>query len=77
MIKDIADHIHRKDGTQLYCLSADETIKEITPYLETLVEYFKEATPQEIQAFRKVGSSLVAVRQQSLGMEAQIHKNIP
>ena len=74
VIKDIADHIHRKDGTQLYCLSADETIEEITPYLKTLVEYFEEATPQEIQAFRKVGSSLVAVRQQSFGMEAQIHK---
>ncbi len=74
VIKDIADHIHRRDGTQLCYLSADETIEKITPYLETLVQYFKGATPQDIQSFRKVGSSLAQVKQQSFGMEAQIHE---
>ncbi len=77
VIKDISDHIHRKDGTPLFSLLVDATISKISPYLEILIDYFKGATPSEIQAFRNVGSSLVAVRQQSLWMEAKINEREP
>lgn len=77
VVKDIADHIRQKEGTDLYLFDADETFSAIKPYLQALVDYFKGATGQEISAFRRIGSSLTAVRQQAWGMEAQIHKSIP
>lgn len=77
IIKDIADHIRQKEGTELYLFNADETFEAINPYLQVLVDYFKNASTQEISAFRRIGSSLTAVRQQAWGMEAHINKQIP
>ncbi|RWP83806.1 MAG: DGQHR domain-containing protein [Mesorhizobium sp.] len=72
VIRDVADHIRAKDGSDLYLLTADETFAEVSPYLQALVDYFKAANAQEIQSFRRIGSSLTAVRQQSFGLEAHI-----
>ena len=69
---DIADHIRNDSGTDLCLLSAEEAFAEIRPYLQVLVGYFGSAPAQDIQAFRRIGSSLTAVRQQAYGMEAQI-----
>ena len=77
LIKDIADHIRQKDGTDLYFFNADETFAEIKPYLQVLIDHFKGASGQEVQAFRRIGSSLTAVRQQAYGMEAHIQKKHP
>ena len=77
VVKDIADHIRQKDSSDLYLLDADETFAEIKPYIKALVDYFKNATAQEIQSFRRVGSSLKAVRDQAYGMDAQIQKTFP
>ena len=74
VISDIADHIRHRDHTDLYLFSAEETFTKIEPYFQSLVEYFKSASDQEVQAFRRIGSSLTAVRQQAYGMEAQIQK---
>lgn len=76
IIKDIADHVQQKDGADLYLLNAEETFDEIKPYLQALIDYFKTATAQEIQSFRRIGSNLAAVRQQSYGMEASIHRKL-
>ena len=73
-MKDVADHVRMKDGTDLYLFEAEDTFKALEPYLKHLVEFFKGASDQEIQAFRRIGSSLTAVRQQAYGMEAQIQK---
>ena len=72
VIKDITDHIRQEDGTDLCLFDADETFASIKLYLQALIDYFKGASVQEIQAFRRVGSSLTAVRQQAYGLEAQI-----
>ena len=77
VIKDIADHIRQKEGTELYLFNADETFEAIKPYLQLLVGYFGNASAQEISAFRRIGSSLTAVRRQAWGMEAHINKKIP
>ena len=77
VIKDIADHIRQKDGTDLNLFNVDETFVGIKPYLRVLIDYFEGASTQEIQAFRRFGSSLTAVRQQAYGMEAQIQKKHP
>lgn len=76
VIRDITDHVRQEEGTDLCLLDADDTSEAIMPYLVVLVDYFKNASPQEIQAFRRTGSSLTAVRQQAYGLEAQIHKTI-
>ena len=51
VIKDIADHIRQKDGTDLYLFNADETFAEIKPFLQVLIDYFKGASAQEIKAY--------------------------
>ena len=77
VIQDIADHIRRKDGADLYLFDADDAFAEIKLYFQVLIDFFKGASPQEIKAFRRIGSSLTAVRQQAYGMEAQIQKKRP
>ena len=77
IIKDVTDHIQQKNGTDVYLFNADETLAEIKPYLQTLIDFFKTAQPHEVKAFRRIGSSLTAVRQQSWGMEAHIQKTFP
>ena len=77
VIKDVADHIRQEDGSDLYLATADETFSEISTYLQDLIDYFKAAPAQEVQAFRRIGSSLNAVRQQSFGLEARIHQKVP
>ncbi len=74
VIEDIADHVRKKDGTDLYLFSAEDTFNALNPYLQVLVDFFKSASDQDVQAFRRIGSSLTAVRQQAFGMEAQIRK---
>ena len=76
VIKDIADHIWKKDATDLYLFSADETFSKIMPYLQVLIDYFKSPAGRELQSFRDIGSSLTAVRRQAYGMEAQIQKKV-
>ena len=75
VIQDIADHIRREDGTDLCFLTADETSAEIKPYLRVLIDYFMVASVDEIRAFRRIGSSLTAVRQQAYGLGAHINNN--
>ncbi len=77
VIKDLADHIRQQEGADLYLSNADETITAIKPYLQVLIDYYKSASGQEVQAFRRIGSSLTAVRQQAYGMEAQIQNKHP
>ena len=77
IIEDVAEHIRYKNGTDLCLFDADETFAEIKPYLQTLIDFFKTAQPHEIKAFRRIGSSLTAVRQQSWGMEAHIQTAFP
>ncbi len=77
VLKDIADHIRWKDGTELYLFNSDDTFESVKPYFQVLVDYFKSAKAQEILAFRRTGSSLTAVQRQAWGMEAHINEKIP
>ena len=77
VIKDIADHVQQKGRTELYLFNADETFENIKPYLQVLVDYFRKESAQEISTFRRIGSSLKAVREQAFSMEACINKDIP
>lgn len=77
VMQDVAGHIRQKEGTDLCLLEAEETFRTLKPYLQVLINYFKQASPQEVQAFRGKGSSLTAVRNQAWGMEALVNKSIP
>ena len=77
IIEDVAEHIRQKKGTALYLCDSDATFAEIKPYLQALINFFKTAPPHEVKSFRRIGSSLTAVRQQSWGMEAHIQKAFP
>lgn len=77
VVEDVAVHIRNTDGTDLCLLDADETTAALLPYVQVLVDYFKDAPSHEIQAFRTIGSSLAAVRRQAYGMGAHIRDEIP
>ena len=76
VLADIAEHLRRSDHADLNFFTADETFTQLRSYLEALVDYFKAASAQEIQAFRRVPSSLTGVRNQAYGLGAQIRERI-
>ncbi len=77
VIQDVAEHVRQTSGIDLSLLNADETFKELEPYLAALADQLASVAPNDIQAFRKIGSSLTAVKQQSFGMEAYIQAKLP
>ncbi len=77
VMKDVADDIQQKQGVDLCLLDAEATFERIAPYLEILLKYFEDASSQEIRSYRRIGSSLTAVRQQAFGLETQINKQRP
>ena len=74
VIKDLSDHIAKVEEEDLCLLSAEDVVDKISPYLNRLTKFFASASSDEIRAFRGIGSSLTAVRQQSYGMEAHIRE---
>lgn len=76
VIKDITENISKEEDKDLCQVNANKTSAAIRPYLKCLIDYFKSASNQEIKAFRQIGSSLTAVRQQAYGMDEKIHQSI-
>lgn len=74
VISDISDHIRNRYGTELCHQDADQVVGFISPYLDALGEYFKSAPSLEIDRVRRIGSSLMAVKTQSLELEDQINR---
>ena len=77
VLADITDHLRAREGTDLCLLGADEIFRILSPYLSPLADYLQSAPTEEIQAFRRIGSSLTAVRQQSFGLEAHLRDLFP
>ena len=77
VIADITHHVHSIKGTNLCHLDPDAISQLVSPYLDPLVTHFKTASSQQVQAFRAIGSSLTAVKQQSHGLEVHIHTHCP
>ena len=74
VIQDISNYVKHRDGVDLYLLGAIETFKKIEPYLQALADFFENASNQEIQAFRRAGSSRSAFRQQAYVMGVHIQE---
>ena len=77
VIYDLSKHIETIKDLEFYRLSAEEAIGLLTPYLQTLANFFQSASAEEILQFRKSGSSLVVVRQHSYRMESHIREKHP
>ncbi len=77
LIKDICDHVAKKTGNDLSQLTDDEVVDDIIPLLQPVIEYFKNANSQQISSFRRMGSSLAAVKQQSQGMGVFVRQAFP
>ena len=77
VIFDLSKHIETIKGLDFYRLSAEDVIKLLTPYLQTLANFFQSASVGEISQFRKSGSSLAIVRQHSYLMESHIREKHP
>ncbi|MHA7820279.1 MAG: DGQHR domain-containing protein [Erythrobacter sp.] len=77
VIQDVAEHVKSTSGVDLSLLNADEAFRELSPFLSALAEKFASASASDVQAFRRIGSSLTAVKQQSFGMEAYVQSKIP
>ena len=77
VLKDVSDHVQLTTGADIRVMTANDAFDALRPFLKELVEYFVSANSQEIFAFRKIGSSLAAVRRQAYEMEDQIQMSLP
>ena len=77
VVYDLSKHIDTTKGLEFYRLPAEEVIELLTPYLQTLANFFQSASAEAILQFRKSGSSLAVVRQQSYLMESHIREKHP
>ena len=62
------------EGLALHHLSPEQVVEALEPYINCLTDYVSNAPPGELQAIRRIGSSLAVVRQQSYRLEAQIRE---
>ena len=77
VVYDLSKHIESIEELEFNQLPAEEVIELLTPYLQTLANFFQSASAGEVLQFRKSGSSLAVVRQQSYLMESQIREKHP
>ena len=74
---DVAEHLKHNTGRDLQNLSVNQAFESMKPILMELVKYFDNASSDEIQKFRDIGSSLSLVEKQACLMELEIHKKLP
>ena len=77
LMKDAAEHVRQEEGVDLCLTEAHETADALEPYLQALLGYLREASPEEIKGIRDSGSSLAAVRNQAYRLEAQLRNRLP
>ena len=74
VLKEIIIHIEQKTGIKAIDMEPEELIEEILQYTVPIIEYFKNATYEEIKDYRR---QLGAAGQKycAFGMMEQIHRN--
>jgi DNA sulfur modification protein DndB len=78
VVSDICSHVSlQNQGISLSTYDADDLIDEISKYLVPVVAFFGSASTDQVQAFRNQGSSLAAVKRQSMGMNVHIQSLHP
>jgi DGQHR domain-containing protein len=77
LLKELIAYFESHDHITAVSMDAEEIVKKVTPYTIPLIEYFKEADPNEIQRFRSGKSSLDGVNKNCLGMMGIINTAIP
>lgn len=77
VLESACHYVRHKISIDLSTLTADELLEELKSVFRPLVEYFKSADIDTIQTFRRKGSSLAAVSNQAMGMNAIINEKIP
>lgn len=67
LLKELIVFIEGHDHVRVTGMDAEDILEKITPYIEPLVEFFKNADPNEIQSFRS-RQALDGVKKNCLGM---------
>lgn len=71
VMMDLLNHISHVKESDLALWSSEEINSELEKHMVPLVEFFKSASPEIFQSFRRQ-TALAGVKKQSLGMEAQL-----
>lgn len=77
VIMDICNHVRIQQSSDLSIWTEKEIMDEIQKYIQPVVDYFKSSESDQIQSFRRQGSSLASVKKQSMGMNVFIQKKFP
>ena len=78
VVSDICAHVRKLNDADLSTWTENEVFEEVEKYIQPVVDYFVKADNDQIQTFRKQGSSLASVKKQSMGMNvfiSQVFKN--
>ena len=76
LLKELISFIERNDHVKMESLSAEDIVDRVAAYTTPLVEFFKNASPNEIQKFRH-RQALAGVKANCLGMMGIISENRP
>ena len=76
LLKDLITFIEDRDHIQASTMDSEDIIEKLSPYIKPLIDFFKKASPNEIQSFRS-RQALDGVKKNCLGMMGIIGEIYP
>jgi hypothetical protein len=76
LLRRLIAFVENKENKKFDSMDPSEIVDEIRPYVQPVVNYFRNAESRSIAAFRTRGSSLTSVDQNCLQMMSIIHEEI-
>ena len=71
---EIARFVEHRDGVKFLVMDPESIVAKVAPMVAPLIEYFANASPSDISAFRTRGSSLQSVADNNLHMMSVIYE---
>lgn len=77
LFRKVITFVENRDNVRAATIEPEDIVERVAPFTAPLVEYFGNASPNDVAAFRGRGSSLLSVTQNCLQMMTIIHEQIP
>jgi DNA sulfur modification protein DndB len=75
VLKHLSQHLEKTGGVACDNLDANDLVSHLKPFCSPLVDFFKNASPPDIQAFRSQQGGLKGITKQAMMMMQYIHKS--
>ena len=77
VLKHLCQHLEKVDEVSCDNFDADDLVSHLKAFCSPLVNFFKNASPSDIQAFRSQQGGLKGITKQAMMMMQYIHKSKP